>query len=297
MTTFEPEADETEIAVVGIAARFGQAADLDAYRGRVTDPAPAPGQPGAGRGLRDPYAFDHAFFGISPREAVIMDPQQRMLLECAHHALEDAAHDPAGDGAVIGIYAGGGSTGHAAALRRGAGGPAHLDDRQIRVGTGADFLASRVAYKLGSTGPAVTVQAAGATGLVAVHSAVQALLGGECDLALAGAVTVEAERATGGCGVLVLKLLRAAREDGDRVHALLRATAVGTAGRDESPGAARDRVVRDAHAAGGVAADSVVTLPVTSGDRVTDTVPAMAALVDAVLAVQDGKLPGTGGGP
>ncbi|NUR00274.1 MAG: polyketide synthase, partial [Streptomyces sp.] len=242
----EPDFDpEAHVAVIGMAARFGQAADLDAFRGsRSADPADTTGGP-----LADPYAFDHRFFGISPRESAILDPQQRVLLECSQHALEDAAHDPAGDETVIGIYAGGATTTHAALLRRRIAGQAQIDDRQVRAATGADFLASRVAYKLGLTGPAVSVQAAGATALVAVHIAVQALLGGECDLALAGSVTVygsEGAAPGGGCAVAVLKPLRAALEAGDRIYAVVRGTAVGTVGAGESAAAGRARVARDA---------------------------------------------------
>ncbi|MGW4288008.1 acyltransferase domain-containing protein [Streptomyces sp. NPDC004673] len=275
---------DAHVAVVGMAARFGQAADLDAFRdGHAADATAGP--------LAEAHAFDHRFFGISPRESAILDPQQRVLLECAQHALEDAAHDPAADEAVVGVYAGGATTGHAARLRRQAAGSPPTDDRQIRVGTGADFLASRVAYKLGFTGPAVSVQAAGATALVAVHTAVQALLGGECDLALAGSVTVHTPTSgapAGGCVVSVLKPLRAALDDGDRIYAVVRGTAIGTTGRDESADAGRARLLRDALAVSGVAADTVVGVDTPAGLSVTDTTPAAAAFVRAVLAVHDG---------
>ncbi|MEU1709143.1 type I polyketide synthase [Streptomyces sp. NPDC005706] len=277
---FDPEG---HVAVIGMAARFGQATDLDAFREHGADGATdATAGPPA-----DAYAFDHRFFGVSPRESVMLDPQQRILLECAQHALEDAAHDPARDETVVGIYAGGATTGHAARLRgRGAGTP-HFDDRQVRAATGADFLASRVAYKLGLTGPAVSVQAAGATALVTVHTAVQALLGGECDLALAGSVTVHdpGDAAAGGCAVAVLKPLRAALDAGDRIHAVVRGTAVGSAGAGESPEAGRARIARDALAVSGLAAapDAVEDAP--AGTSVTDTAPAAAAFVRAVLAV------------
>ncbi|MFJ5121788.1 acyltransferase domain-containing protein [Kitasatospora sp. NPDC088548] len=278
---------DAHIAVVGLAARIGQADGLDAFRGcRSAGPA----DPTAGP-LADPYAFDHRFFGISPRESAILDPQQRLLLECAQHALEDAAHDPARDEAVVGIYAGGATTTHAARLRGRPAGAPPIDDRQIRAATGADFLASRVAYKLGLTGPAVSVQAAGATAPVAVHTAVQALLGGECDLALAGSVGVlgpEGAEPGGGCAVAVLKPLRAALDDGDRIYAVVRGTAVGTTGPGESAAEGRARIVRDALAVSGVAADTVAEQDTAPGRGVTDTAPAAAAFVRAVLAVHDG---------
>ncbi|MFD9434132.1 acyltransferase domain-containing protein [Streptomyces sp. NPDC060002] len=280
---------EAHVAIIGMAARFGPDADLDAFRERLRTPAgEATAEPPA-----DPYAFDHRFFGISPRESVMLDPQQRLLLECAQHALEDAAHDPTRDDTVVGIYAGGATTSHAARLYRQAERSPGIDDRQIRTSTGADFLASRVAYKLALTGPAVSVQAAGATALVAVHTAVQALLGGECDVALAGSVTVhtaDGEAApTGGCGVVVLKPLPVALEDGDRIYAVVRGTAVGTTGRGESAEAGAARTVRDALASSGVAADTVVVVDTPAGAGVTDTAPAAAAFVRAVLAVYDGQ--------
>lgn len=287
---------EAYVAVVGMAARWGQAADLGAFRERLrTSDGAVTAEP-----LADTYAFDHRFFGVSPRESVVLDPQQRILLECAHHALEDAAHDPTRDDAVVGIYAGGATTTHAARLRRQADRSPHTDDRQIRAATGADFLASRVAYKLALTGPAVSVQAAGATALVAVHTAVQALLGGECDLALAGSVAVHtvegSAAATGGCGVVVLKPLRAALDDGDRIYAVVRGTAVGTVGPGESAEAGRARIARDALAVSGVAADTVVAVDTPAGSGVTDTAPAAAAFIRAVLAVHDGELHPAGAG-
>ncbi|MFJ8476082.1 acyltransferase domain-containing protein [Kitasatospora sp. NPDC094011] len=293
MTAYDPADGGAEIAVIGLAARFGPAADVEAFREQPRTAA------GPDLALADPYDFDNTFFGISPREAVIMDPQQRLLMECAYHALEDAGVRTGAQDGVVGIYAGGGTTGHAARLRARADRLVHVDDREIRAATGADFLASRAAYKLGLTGPAVSVQAAGATTPVAVHTAVQGLLGGECDLALAGAVTVlvaEDGTATGGCGIVVLKPLAAALADGDRIHAVVRATAVGTAGRGEAPAAARDRIARDARAVGGVDAGAVLVVgPPAAGANPTDTAPATAAFIQNVLAVQDGGLPGGAG--
>ncbi|MFE3824879.1 acyltransferase domain-containing protein [Streptomyces sp. NPDC059092] len=280
---------EAHVAIIGMAARFGPDADLDAFRERLRTPA----REGTAEPPADPYGFDHRFFGISPRESAMLDPQQRLLLECAQHALEDAAHDPTRDDAVVGIYAGGATTTHAARLYRQADRSPGFDDRLIRTATGADFLASRVAYKLALTGPAVSVQAAGATALVAVHTAVQALLGGECDLALAGSVTVrtaDGEAApTGGCGVVVLKPLPTALEDGDRIYAVVRGTAVGTTGPGESAEACAARVARDALAVSGIAADTVVLVDTPEGVGVTDTAPAAAAFVRAVLAAYEGR--------
>ncbi|WP_149179208.1 type I polyketide synthase [Streptomyces sp. TRM49041] len=297
MTATEPADGEAHVAVIGMAVRFGEAAGPDAYREQLRTPGGADTR----RPLADPYAFDSRFFGISPREATVLDPQQRVLLECAHHALEDAAHDPSREDQVVGIYAGGSTTSHAALLRERADLLAHVDDRQVRAATGADFLAARAAYKLGLTGPAVSVQAAGATALVAVHTAVQALLGGECDVALAGAVTVRADAdargATGGCAVVVLKPLADALEDGDRIHAVVRGTAVGRSRPGESGPDGRARIARDARRVGDVAPGTVAAVDTPPGDGVTDVAPAMAAFVRAVLCVQDGTPPADGTPP
>ncbi|MFF3911427.1 acyltransferase domain-containing protein [Streptomyces sp. NPDC001848] len=287
MTAWEPADGEAHVAVIGMAVRFGAADDLDTYRELLRGSGGAdPAVP-----LVDAYAFDNRFFGISPRESALLDPQQRILLECAHRALEDAAHDPSGDKRVVGIYAGGSSTAHAARLRDRTDRLPYLDDRQVRASTGADFLAARAAYRLGLTGPAVSVQAAGATALVAVHTAVQALLGGECDLALAGAVTVRTEEdgadGAGGCAMVALKPLEAAVADGDRIYAVVRGTAVGRSGPGESEQQGRERIARDAHLVGGVDPETVTAVDAAPALHVTDVAPGMAAFVRAVLAVYD----------
>ncbi|MFF3971215.1 acyltransferase domain-containing protein [Streptomyces rubiginosohelvolus] len=273
-----PDTDSV-IAVIGVAARFGER----------PDGAPGPRWPaGAADGRPvDAHAFDHRFFGVSPREAVVLDPQQRVLLECAYHALEDAGADPADKEAVIGVYAGGSTTGHAALLRRHADLLPHVDDRQVRAATGADFLASRVAYKLGLNGPAVSTQAGAATVVVALHTAVQALLGGECDVALAGSVAVPgAPGAPGaGCAVLVLKPLAAAVEDGDRIHAVVAGTALGTRGALESTEDCAARLASVSLRLAGLAPDAVAAVRAAGGHDVTDTAPAAAALVEALLGL------------
>lgn len=284
-----PADDGFAVAVIGMAARFPGADGIAAYRDRWAQGA----RPGPL--LEDADAFDHAFFGLSPGEALITDPQQRVLLECAQHALEDAACDPAREEGVVGVYAGCGSTPYAARLRREPHRLPFADDWQIRIATGADFLAARPAYKLGLAGPAVTVQGGAATMLLAVHTAVQGLLAGDCDLALAGAVTVrpagpDSQESVGGCGIVVLKPLREAREAGDRIHAVVRGTAV--ANGDDAGG-----VARQARAVAGVASEAVVPRRAersrAPGTAVTDTMPGVEAFLDAVLAVS----PDAPGGP
>ena len=204
--------------------------------------------------VADADRFDAAAFGCSPLEALMLDPQQRVFLECAREALEDAGYDPARYRGAIGLYAGGSETSYLSTLRSRRELLAGASDWQLRLATGMDFLTSRVAYKLGLRGPAVTVQTACSTSLVAIHLAAQALLAGDCDIALAGGASVHAPprfghyseggplspdgrcrafdaRAQGtvgsnGVGLVVLKRFADALADGDTIRAVLRGSAI-----------------------------------------------------------------------
>ncbi|MDT4900881.1 MAG: phthiocerol/phenolphthiocerol synthesis type-I polyketide synthase, partial [Pseudonocardiales bacterium] len=260
----DPETDAGElIAVVGMTARFPGAANLEEYWANLiggvesltvfpTD-QPVDHVPTAGV-VEDADLFDAAFFGCSPAEALILDPQQRLFLECAWEALEDAGCDPSTYPGAIGVYGGSTETGYLGRLLSQRERLPAVSDFQLRVATGIDFLTSRVAYKLGLSGPAVTVQTACSTSLVAIHLAAQALLGGECDMALAGGATVTAPAEPGdydeggivsrdghcrtfdadaggtvtgnGVGIVVLKRLADALADGDQVRAVLLGSAV-----------------------------------------------------------------------
>ncbi|MCM2442239.1 acyltransferase domain-containing protein [Agrobacterium vitis] len=209
--------------------------------------------------LDTPDHFDASFFGISPAEAEAMDPQQRVFLECAVHALEDAGM-PIGEIDVpVGVYAGAGFSSYLLAnaqelLRRADG-----NLFEALIGNDKDFLCSRISYLLGLTGPSVTVQTACSSSLVAVHMAAQSLLNGECDVALAGGVSISFPHGTGyiyreggilspdghcrafdadaagtvgagGAGIVVLKRYEDAIADGDHVRAVLRATSINNDG-------------------------------------------------------------------
>ncbi len=211
----------------------------------------------------DPGLFDPSFFGVSPREATIMDPQHRLFLEVAWEALESSGCDPATYPDRIGVFAGSGMNAYAVTSifpdRRLM---SDLNGVQLMVATGADFLATRVSFKLGLRGPGVTLQTACSTSLVAVHSACESLRSGECDMALAGGVSLGIPVQTGhlyteggtvsrdghcrafdkeatgmvpssGAGIVVLKPLDDALADGDRVWAVIRGTAINNDGSDK----------------------------------------------------------------
>lgn len=260
------------IAIVGMSCRFGggmdsvhhywngllagvdaveptPAARWDAARWFSTDPA-EPGKTTSGHGswLRDIDRFDRSLFRISPAEAPSIDPQLRLLLEGCWHAMEDAAAPPASlrsreTGVFMGI------SGHEYQAR--TFGVAERIDSFSMVGTAPSTMAGRVSYAFGFTGPNLAVDTACSSGLTAVHLACQALLAGECEVALAGAANVVLEPETmvyfsrtrmlspsgrsrpfssqadgyvrgEGCGVVVLKRLGDALREGDRIHAVIR---------------------------------------------------------------------------
>ncbi|MFE1285836.1 type I polyketide synthase [Streptomyces sp. NPDC058751] len=193
-----------DIAVTGMAARLPGPRGIDDWwdsqlHGRVhsrrytREESVAAGVPAAlaadpdyvpVRGHLDDWdRFDHEFFQIRKREAELMDPQHRWMLEVAWNALEDAGSLPRAGTPVTSVYASMTGSGYLRAMIRGGNvDPGLLDD--MVHGTEPDFMASRVAYRLGLTGPAFAVQTACSSSLVAVHLAVQALLGGDCDQAL-----------------------------------------------------------------------------------------------------------------
>ncbi|OUL34269.1 beta-ketoacyl synthase [Nostoc sp. T09] len=207
--------------------------------------------------------FDAAFFGINPAEAVVMDPQSRVFLELVYEALENAGYQSESFDGLIGLYAGCGQNTYFA---NHISGRMEIVDRigefQTMLANEKDFLTTRAAYKLNLKGPAVSVNTACSTSLVAVIQACQALSNYQCDMALAGGVSMTTPQNSGyiaqegsmlsgdghcrpfdanaqgtmfnnGAGVIVLKRLEDALQDGDRIYAVIRGLGINNDGGDK----------------------------------------------------------------
>ena len=268
------------IAIIGMAGRFPGAADVDEFwqnirNGvesirRFTDeelatagvPAVARNAPGyvPARGILDGAdLFDARFFGFTPREAELLDPQQRIFLECAWEAIERSGYDPYSYRGLIGLYAGSSINSYLRNLLSHPEIAATLEGIQLYLAGDKDHLPTRVSYKLNLRGPSVNIQTSCSTSMVAVHQACRSLAGFECDMALAGGVSIGVPLVSGyrfeeggivspdghcrsfdaaahgtvpssGCGVVMLKRLSDAIADGDVIHAVIRGTAINNDG-------------------------------------------------------------------
>jgi acyl transferase domain-containing protein/acyl carrier protein len=212
----------------------------------------------AGAVLEDVDLFDASFFGFNPKEAEITDPQHRLFLECAWEGLEDAGYDTQRTESRIGVYAGA-SLSNYLSFDFNYDQIGSANSFQKLLGNDKDFLATRVSYKLNLTGPSLTVQTACSTSLVATALACQSLLNYQCDMALAGGVSIRVPQKTGylhqeggilspdghcrafdvkaqgtiignGVGVVVLKRLSDAVADGNNIYAVIRGTAINNDG-------------------------------------------------------------------
>ena len=267
-----------EIAIIGMAGRFPGAKNIDEYWQNIQNGIESirpltdeyllsqgvdktslehPQYVKAGAVLDNVELFDADFFGFSPREAEILDPQQRIFLECAQEAIETAGYNPQTYQGLIGVYGGAGMNGYLFNLYSNPNIRKSVSNYQLFLASDKDFLTTRVSYKLNLSGPSVDVQTACSTSLVAVHIACQSLLSGECDIALAGGVAISKQlgylyqeggiyspdghcrafdaNAKGtvsgsGVGIVVLKRLEDALNDGDSIDAVIKGSAINNDG-------------------------------------------------------------------
>lgn len=276
--------DVEMIAIVGMSCRFPGAPSLDIFwqnlRNGVesitrfgddeliaagVDPATLanPNYVKA-RGRLEGYdLFDAGFFGFTPSEAAVTDPQHRLFLECAWEAMEHAGYDPQRSGEATGVFAGAGFNTYALRnLMADRELLAREGEYRVLIGNDKDFVAVRTSYKLNLHGPSLNISTACSTSLVAVHYGCSSLLGYQCDMALAGAVSIYIPQDQGymhepggilssdghcrpfsaesggtvggaGVGVVVLKRLSDALADGDTIHAVIRGTAVNNDGAEK----------------------------------------------------------------
>jgi acyl transferase domain-containing protein/acyl carrier protein len=301
------------IAIVGMAGRFPAAADLDQYWANLREGVEtvrffsdeelaAAGVPPEVRAnprfvparctLDGAELFDNVFFGLSPREAQAIDPQHRVFLEAAWEALERAGYAPGTVPLDVGVYAG--TSMNTYLVENALSNPEALlapGGFQLLLANDKDFLATRASYKLNLRGPSVTIQTACSTSLVAIQLACQGLLARQCEMALAGGVSIIAPRVSGylyeqgmilspdghcrafdaqargtilgeGVGVLVLKRLADALDDGDHIHAVIRGASLNNDGSNKVGFTApsvdgQADVIARAHAMAGIDPDTI----------------------------------------
>jgi phthiocerol/phenolphthiocerol synthesis type-I polyketide synthase E len=320
-----------DIAITGISARFPGCTGIDAWWSALTaghvlttrydrralidagvpeslldDPSYVP----VGGHLSGADRFDNTFFRVSPRDAELMDPQHRLMLEVVWSALEDAGTGSLSGALVTGVYASASGSGYLRSmLAGGALDPLTLD--QALHGTEPDFMASRIAYKLDLTGPAMGVQTACSSSLVGVHLAIQALLNGDCDQAVVVAAGIDfpqaghlhvaggiqsssgscrpfdehADGVVAGSGVacVVLRRLADALADGPEAYGVILGTAVNNDGAAKAgyyapSGAGQEAVIRAALHAANVDARSIGYLEAhATGTRIGDPIEWSAA--------------------
>lgn len=284
--SFSARIGENDIAIIGMAAHLPGADGLDAYwqllasgssaiRRLSEDELRASGEDPAHFSRRDyvPFAaplagfadFEPEFFGFSPKEAAIMDPQHRQFLEIGWEALENAGHMPENFSGAIGVYAGCGMGSYF--YFNICSNPDLVEDVGMfllrHTGNDKDFMATRLSHVFDLKGPSINVQTACSTSLVATHYAAQALMNGECDMAIAGGVTLEIPQARGylykegevlspdgechafdhraegtvfgsGAGAVILRRAADALRDGDHIWAIIKGSAVNNDGADKA---------------------------------------------------------------
>ena len=306
--------------------------------------------------------FDAALFGYSPRDAALMDPQQRWFLQCSWEAFESAGYDPQRYAGLIGVYGGATTSSYRYQLDAHPELTRPGDGMAIALGNDLCFLTTRVSHRLDLRGPSCPVQTACSTSLVAIHLACQALLNAECDMAIAGAASIrvplqhgylyqpggilspdgvcrpfdakaEGTLFSSGVGVVLLKRLHEALDDGDTIHAVIKGSAVNNDGSHKASFTApsvtgQSEVIADALAAADVTPESITFIETHGtgtllGDSIEvqalrdafaerpshepscalgsvkanlghlDAAAGIAGFIKAVMAVREGMLPPT----
>jgi acyl transferase domain-containing protein len=282
-----PRADEVgamtdpaaSVAIIGLACRFPASGDAGTFWGRLErgedciaelsaeQLSAAGSDPGAlgpdhvrrwgvAPGVED---FDAGFFGLTPREAEATDPQQRLFLELVADALDDAGYGRRSTRPLTGLFVAPGLSGYEAMVRATPGLAEAVGDMLVEIGNAPEHMAGRSAHRFDLQGPTMTVQTACSSSLVAVHAACAALLGQECDLAIAGGVSIKLPQTAGyrhqaggiaspdgrtrsfdasaagtvggnGGGVVILRRLDDAIRDGDSIRAVILGSAVNNDG-------------------------------------------------------------------
>ena len=270
----------SEVAIIGMAGRFPGAPTIERFWENLKNGVESirfftdeellaagisptrinhPAYVKAGPVLEDIERFDAGLFGIPPHEAQLIDPQQRLFLECVWEALERAGYTGDAFGGLIGLYAGLEMNTYLYNLFSRPEIIESAGSFQFEIASDKDYLATRASYKLNLRGPSFTVQSACSTSLVAIHLACQSVLSGECDIALAGGVSLKIPQHSGyfaheggiqspdghcrafdaaaqgtvfgsGLAVIVLKRLSDALEDGDTIHAVIKGSAINNDG-------------------------------------------------------------------
>ena len=300
------------IAIIGMRGRFPGANDLDTYWRNLADGVESiavltpdemresgvpdhvsrlPGYVNASPVLDKVDEFDAEFFGFSARDASLTDPQQRLFLETAWEALEDAGYDSARYPGAIGVFGGQELSSYLYQLYLNIDSLKYIDGMTLMVTNDKDHLCTQVSYRLNLRGPSVVVQTTCSTSLVAVSLACESLHARRCEIALAGGVTVRVPQRGGyfytagsilspdghcrpfdanaqgtvvgsGVGLVVLKRLSAAVADGDNIRAVIRGVGLNNDGNDKVGYTApsfrgQAAAIRAAHEMAGVAPDSI----------------------------------------
>ncbi|MGJ0578766.1 SDR family oxidoreductase [Xenorhabdus bovienii] len=269
-----------DVAIIGMAGRFPEADNIDQFWSNLCEGkesikffsedellalgvkkqiikqsnyVPAKGS------IENSEFFDAEFFGYTPYEAELLDPQHRLFLETAFHALEDAGYDTLRYNGNIGVFAGAAMNTYLIDLYSNPGDIDPVGGLHLMLSNDKDYLPTRVSYKLNLTGPSVNIQTACSTSLVAVHMACQSVLSGESDIALAGGVSISIPSQTGylyqeggffspdghcrafdekaqgttdgnGLGIVVLKRLSSAIEDKDHIYCIIKGSCINNDG-------------------------------------------------------------------